>query len=224
MIRKFFAVPALAALTLGSLAIFGAGSAQAAAPVTFKGSISCSLEGTVTFTPALSNSQTTAATSATFKGTNSDCKGVKGTSLTQGGETLTGSTDTLTFTLPASTSGSCASLAAGTVPAAAAVVKWTGTSPIKLSKLTLPAGTINLTTGVIEYLKGKSAGSFRGTAQLALEAADISEPNGTSLPYSASNAATACAGPGISDIEFVQPNPEPKPFSEDDNLEVGKAY
>ena len=214
------------ALPIGLLAIIGAGSAQAASAVTFKGSISCSLTGTVTFSPELSNSNTTQATTATFKGKNKDCSGVDGTKLTQKGETLTKSKESFSFTLPANANGSCAGLVSGVAPAiSSSTIKWKGTSAITPSTVSFPAGTINPSTGVIIYMGGTSTGSFAGSAQVALQATEISEsPPGGTLPFSAANAATACAGPGIEDLTLAQPNPEPSPFSTNDNLEVGKAY
>jgi hypothetical protein len=224
MIRKFLTGAAIMALPIGFFATLGAGSAQAASPVTFKGSISCSLVGTVTFSPPLSNSNTTKATVATFKGTNNHCKGIKGTSLTQRGETLKSSKDSFSFKFPASTSGSCSPLASGAVPPVTMTVKWVGTSPITSSKLKFPAGTISISNGVIEYLKGKSTGSFAGSAQTAMQATKISLGNGTVEKYSITNAANACTASGIKDLTLSQPNPEPKPFSKNDNLEVGKAF
>jgi hypothetical protein len=224
MLRKIFTAAALSALPIGFFATLGAEPVQAASPVTFTGSISCSLVGTATFKPPLSNSQTSKSTTATFKGTNNHCKGVDGTKLTQGGETLKASKDSFSFTIPASAGGSCSSLASGTVPATTLAVTWTGTSPITASKVAFPAGTISITNGVIEYMKGKSTGSFAGTGRMALQATKISEPNGTTVAFSVSAAAAACAGPGISDLTLAQPNPEPKPFSKNDNLEVGKAF
>jgi hypothetical protein len=224
VIRKLFIAAALSALPAGFFAILGAGSAQAASPVTFKGSISCSLTGTATFKPPLSNSQTSKSTKVTFKGTNNHCKGVKGTKLTQHGETLKSSKDSFSATLPANSGGSCADLASGTVPATTMRVKWIGTSPITSTKIAFPAGTLSISNGLIEYLNGKSTGSFAGTGQTAVQATKISEPNGKTLSYSAANAEAACAGPGISDLTLSQPNPEPAPFSKNDNLEVGRAY
>jgi hypothetical protein len=222
--KKFFAGAALAALPLGLIVTLGAASAQAAAPVTFTGSISCSLVGTITFTPPLSNTQTSKPTTATFKGKNNHCKGTHGTSLTQKGETLKSSTDSYSFTLPANTSGSCAPLATGTLPATTMAVTWIGTSPITGSKLTFKPGTFNPNTGLAEYLTGTSAGSFAGSARTALQASTISEGNGTTVPYSLANVEAACAGSGVKDLTFIQPKPEPPPFSTNDNLEVGKAY
>jgi hypothetical protein len=224
MIRKFLTVLAISALPIGFLATLGAGPAQAAAPVVFKGSISCSLTGTITFKPPLATANTTMPTTATFTGTNNHCKGVKKTSLKQGGETLKASKDNFSFTIPASTNGSCSSLATGTVPAITTAVKWIGTSPIAPTKIAYPAGTISVTNGVIEYLKGVSTGSFAGSAQVALQATKISEGNGTVVAFSVTNALTACGASGIADLTLAQPKPEPKPFSKNDNMEVGKAF
>jgi hypothetical protein len=224
MIRKFITSAALIALPIGFFATLGAGSAQAASPVTFKGSISCGLTGTITFTPPLSNSQTTATTTAKFKGTNKPCKGINGTKLTQGGETLKSSKDSFSFTFPASSSGSCSVLASGAVPPISLAITWVGTSPITATKVVFPAGTISISNGVIEYLKGKSTGSFAGSGRMALQAGTIKEGNGTVVPFSITNAANACAGSGIAALTLVQPNPPPKPFTKNDNLEVGKAF
>lgn len=222
--RKFLAAAALATLPLALVVTAGAASAQAAAPVTFTGSISCSLTGTITFTPPLSDSQTTQPTKATFTGTNTHCTGIDGTKLTQKGETLKGSKDSFSVTIPANSSGSCAGLATGTLPGTTIAVTWTGTSPITGSKLTFKSGTLNPETGLIEYLKGTSSGSFAGTARTALQATKISEGNGTTVAYSIANVEAACAGSGVKDLTLSQPNPEPKPFSKNDNLEVGKAF
>jgi hypothetical protein len=224
MIRKFITSAALIALPIGFFATLGAGPAQAASPVTFKGSISCGLTGTITFTPPLANTQTTATTTAKFKGTNKPCKGIDGTKLTQGGETLKSSKDSFSFTVPASTSGSCSALASGAVPPISLAITWVGTSPITATKVVFPAGTISISNGVIEYLKGKSTGSFAGSGQMALQASTIKEGNGTVVPFSVTNAANACAGSGIAALTLVQPNPPPKPFTKNDNLEVGKAF
>jgi hypothetical protein len=224
MIRKFLTGAAIIALPFGFFATVGAGSAQAASPVTFKGSISCSLTGTITFKPPLATANTTKATTATFKGKNNHCKGVDGTKLTQGGETLKSSKDAFSFTIPASSNGSCSSLATGTVPAVTTTVKWIGTSPITSSKIAFPAGTLSATNGVIEYLKGKSTGSFKGSAQTALQATKISEGNGTVEAFSVANALAACGASGIADLTLAQPKPETKPFSKNDNMEVGKAF
>lgn len=222
--KKLCTAAALAALPLGLVLTLGAATAQAAAPVTFTGSISCSLTGTVTFSPPLTLSQTSKPTKVTFKGKNDHCVGTHGTSLKQKGETLTGSKDSFTSTIPANSSGSCGALAGGTLPAATFAVTWTGTSPITPSKLVFKSGTLNLSSGLIEYLNGTSTGSFAGSAQTALQATKISEGNGTTVAYSESNAVAACEGSGIKDLTLAQPNPEPSPFSKNDNLEVGKAY
>jgi hypothetical protein len=224
MVRKFLTGAAIMALPLGLFATLGVSSAQAASPVTFKGSISCSLTGTITFKPPLANSNTTKPTTATFKGKNNHCKGIKGTKLTQKGETLKSSKDAFSFSIPANSGGSCSSLATGTVPAIKTTVKWIGTSPITPSKISFPAGTINVSTGVITYLKGKATGSFAGSAQTALQATKISLGNGKVEPFTVSNALAACGASGIADLTLSQPNPEPPPFSKNDNMEVGKAF
>jgi hypothetical protein len=224
MVRKFLTGAAIMALPLGFFATLGMGSAQAASPVTFKGSISCGLTGTITFKPPLSNSNTTKPTTATFKGKNNHCKGIKGTSLTQGGETLKSSKDSFSFSIPANSGGSCSSLASGTVPPVTTTVKWIGTSPITSTKIKFPAGTINVSTGVITYLKGKSTGSFAGSAQTALQATKITLGNGTVETFSVANALAACGASGIAGLTLSQPNPETKPFSKNDNMEIGKAF
>jgi len=205
----------------------------AAAPVTFKGSISCSLTGTVTFKPELTLKVPGPAITATFKGKNTHCTGVTyhgiKTSLTQGGETLTGSTENFTFKIAASTKSTCAGLNGAAPPITGAVVDWTGTSPITPTKLTFKKGTINA-AGLITYTVGTSTGSFPGTAKIQLQASTISEsPPYTSgwvggiHPYSPANAAIACKGPGISDITFVQPKPSTT-FPLNDNEEIGAAF
>jgi len=208
--------------TLGVFAATG-GLASASSPVTFKGSISCSLTGTATFAPPLKNSSTV-ATTATFKGKNVDCKGIDGTKLTQGGETLKSSTENFTFKIAANKKGSCDGLATGVSPAiTGAVVDWVGTSPITPSKLNFKVGTIT-TAGLITYGNGTSTGSFAGTAKVQLQASEISEPGTTTLtPYSAANAAKACAGKGIADITFKQPKPS-KTYPLNDNEEIGAAF
>jgi hypothetical protein len=219
------AAAALLVLPVGLLVTMGATAAQAGGAVTFKGNISCSLVGTVTFKPELSFSQKTKPTVTTFKGTNSDCTGVDGTKLTQGGETLTGSTENFTFTTKANKKGSCYGLVGPAPAIPKATVDWTGTSPIASTTLKLAAGNKISSKGLIEYLKGKATGSFAGTARVALQATSISEsPPGGTLPYSTANAAAACKGPGIADLGLSQPNPEPKPFSTNDNLEIGPAF
>lgn len=224
MIRKILTGAASIAVPLAFFATLGAGPAQAASPVTFKGSISCGLTGTITFKPPLSNSQTTAVTKGTFKGTNKPCKGVSGTKLTQHGVTLKGSKDSFSFSFPASTSGSCSALASGAVPAVNLAIKWAGTAPITPTKVAFPAGTISISNGVIVYMNGKSTGSFAGSGRMALQASKIKEGNGTVVPFSVTNAANACAGSGIAALKLVQPSPPPPPFTKNDNLEVGKAF
>jgi hypothetical protein len=224
MIRKFFALAVLSALPTGLLVALGAGSAQASTPVTFKGSISCSLVGKIAFKPPLSFAQKTLSTTATFHGVNNHCIGINGTPLTQGGETLTGSKDHFAFTIPVNSGGSCSALASGVAPPITMRVAWTGTSAITPSKLAFSSGTLSASNGLLEYLSGTSAGSFAGSARMAMQATAIKEGNGTILPYSESNALAACSGTGIAALKLSQPNPEPSPFSKNDNLEVGKAF
>jgi len=218
MLRKLFLGAALAALPIGLLVTIAETSAQAASPVTFKGNISCSLIGTVTFSPPLSNSQTTRATTATFKGTNNLCKGLDGTKLTQGGETLKSSKESFKFTIPANAKGSCNGLSSGVAPAiTGAVVDWIGTSPITPTGLSFPAGTIKPVPAPhasIEYLNGTSTGSFAGTAQVDLE---------TSLTDAAilKDCKTTA---GLKSLKLIQPKPEPKPFGVNDNLEIGPLF
>lgn len=223
MARKLFTLAALATVPVGVLVALGTGPVQAAAPVVFKGNISCSVVGTATFKPELSNKQTKAPTTGTFKGTNNDCKGLDGTKLTQGGETLTGSTDSFSVTLPANSSGSCADLETGTAPAITVTVDWTGSSPIAPSTLAFSAGTAS-TSGMLEYTKGKSTGSFAGTAMVILQIKSISLSGGGTLPWSVANFEKACAGKGIADFKFIEPKKPPKPFGPKDNLLVGPKF
>jgi hypothetical protein len=225
MIRKPLLAAALVAMPMALLAGLSAGAAQAAAPVTFKGSISCSLTGTAIFTPPLTLANKTVPTKVTFTGKNDHCRGIHGTKLTQGHETLKASKEKFSYTIPANPNGACAALASGTLPPiTGAVVTWIGTSPITPTKLNLSSGTVNPNTGVFEYLNGVSTGSFAGSARVALQATQISEPGGVVVPYSAANALAACQGKGISDLTLSQPNPEPPPFATNDNLEIGQAF
>jgi hypothetical protein len=210
--------------TMGVFAATGGlASAASPPPVTFKGSISCSLTGTVTFsTPLTLKSQ--AAIKATFKGKNVDCTGVGHTSLTQDKETLKSSTENFSFTIPANKKGGCDGLATGVSPAiTGAVVDWIGTSPITPTGLKFSAGTIT-TAGLITYGSGTSTGSFAGTAKVQLQSSELSQVGTTALlPYTEANALKLCDGKGIADITFVQPKPS-KTYPKNDNEEIGVAF
>lgn len=212
-------------IPITTIGVFAAGGmASAASPVTFKGNISCSLTGTVTFSTPLKLGVSQPAIRATFKGKNVDCTGIKGTKLTQGGETLKSSTEDFTFTIAANKAGGCDGLATMTSPPiTGATVNWVGTSPITATKLSFKAGTIT-SAGLITYGSGTATGSFAGTAKVQLQSSEISELGTTKLiPYTAANAAAACKKPGISDITFVQPKPS-STYPKNDNEEIGPLF
>ncbi len=183
-----------------------------AGPVTFVGNISCSLTGTMTFTPPIPSSGTTGVK---FKGKNNHCKGVGSppASLTQGGETLKKSTDTFSTTLPAP--NTCTALSSEIAPSITMTIQWIGTSPIAPTVITFPPGTVVVGTHInIIYAipnDGVAAGSFPGTAELDLQTA-----------LTTAQLLTDCSRPhGIKTLKFVQPNPETPPISVNDNLEIG---
>lgn len=218
---------------VGTFVAVGGAASASTTPVTFKGSISCSLTGTATFKPGLTLTKATTATSstATFKGKNVNCKGItyKGvkTSLTQGNppETLKSSTENFTFKIAIAVGSSgCAGLASGAAPAiTGAVVTWIGTSPITPTKMNFKAGTIT-TAGLITYTLGTvTSGSFPGTAKVQLQASMVSSSLGNK-PYTIANALAACKAPGgLTDMVFVQPKPSTT-FPLNDNEEIGAAF
>lgn len=215
--RRLLLIGMVIALPIALLTTIGAGAAWApTSSVRFVGNLSCNLQGTITITPAATNTNTGPWTVA-FNGTNNACVGLPytttsgttaHTSLTQGGETLTGSTES--FSVVVTGTGAvgtlCHLLEFGGVIARpiSFTINWTGTSPITATHVSYPNGGNIMPPGIIDLLNGTTTGSFTGTADIA-------------LGYNLAHVFAACASvAGLSTL--------PVNHLGGDNLMVGPAF
>lgn len=158
MIRKYVLAVLLLALPIGT--VVASGSAANAAPrphkaVTFTGTVSCSLTGKITATPALTFTAQTITIKLT--GTAKKCKG----NTSQGGVTLT--TGAISGKVVAQNT-SCTSLLTG-VPNPKGTIKWKGTGgTVTPTKFTLSNGAASFSgsTTTITFTSTQT-GSFAGT-------------------------------------------------------------
>jgi hypothetical protein len=220
MSRKLFLAALAIALPVALLATIGSGAASGqsvrpATPVTFVGNISCNLQGTITITPAATNTNP-GPWVVKFTGKNNKCVGLPYTNtagttvttpLTQSGEKLKSSTETFTFTVTGTGAlGTlCHDLELGgpiATPITVAI-NWLGTSPITGTQVSYPNGG-TIYPGLIALLNGTTGGSFAGTADIL-------------LGYNLANVFTACASTaGLSTL--------PVNHLGGDNLMVGPAF
>ena len=220
MSRKLFLSALAIALPVALLATIGSGvasgqSIKPTTPVTFVGNISCNLQGTLTITPAATNTNTGPWTVA-FTGKNNMCVGLPytnstGTTVTtpliQGGEKLKKSTENFTFTVTGTGAvGTLCHDLEGGGPIATPInfgINWIGTSPITGTQVSYPNGG-TIVPGLIELLNGTTGGSFAGTADIL-------------LGYNLAHVFTACASVGgLSTL--------PLNHLGGDNLMVGPAF
>jgi hypothetical protein len=144
---KAVSVGIILPLALGLIATLGTGAAFAkgkggggGGPVTFTGSTTCSVNGKVTFSPALKTGST-GTSSATVTASLTGC-----TNATQGGVTLT--TGHLQGLSGSVSPNGCTAVASGPIPPlSGGSIKWTPTSMVKPSSGgSFPAGTGSVVT------------------------------------------------------------------------------
>jgi hypothetical protein len=141
----------------------------------FTGSVSCTMNGSVSANPGLTNSGGSPST-VTVSATLSSCAGTNGTSLTQQGVTLVGGTLSGSLTLP---SNSCAALT-GSLPALTINAKWTTSGgAIIPSKVKFSGATTTNTSPVTVTFPNQggttvTSGSFAGSASNAIAILDQS--------------------------------------------------
>jgi hypothetical protein len=170
-------------LTIGAANGVGSGASQsftltvnASTPTGFTGKLTCSIKGSVQFSPKLT---ATSASTITFKFKATHCAGLNGTSLTQGSPSAKLTGGTATFVLPPASSYNCSTVESdlSTPPALNFTLNWKGkpsSVSIPSSLVDLPAGTLQNTATDFElvYSGGTvSSGSFSngGAGQAALQ-------------------------------------------------------
>jgi hypothetical protein len=145
VIRKYVLALSLIALPLGTVVASGAAANASVRPhasVTFTGSISCALSGTIKAKPALTNTASTSTIAITLGGTLSKCTG----KTTQGGLTIASGTVKSTATLPKGTT--CTGLLTDT-PNPAGTITWKATKKggeITATAFKLSKGTVSSTS------------------------------------------------------------------------------
>jgi hypothetical protein len=215
MIRKLVLAALAVTLPVAILTTVGSGVAAAAfPPVMFNGNISCNLSGTMTISPAATNTSTGPYT-VSFVGKNNNCIGLYGTSLTVSiastGQTVTlkKSTDKFSFVVPAGSGapgGLCNTLlGGGTTPAINPFpINWIGSGGTIVPTTTkFPLGG-NVVPGIMTWANGTNlTGSFPGTTDMY-------------LGYNLATAIAGCTGPGITTLAMNDAG--------GDNLMVGTTF
>ena len=157
MFRKIGIATGAVTLSVGAVALTATGASAAPKPVTFKGSISCALAGTVTATPPVTNTAQTVK--FTIKGTVSGCKG----KTSQGGAKITGGT----ISGSAKTTNETCSAVVGSPPEFAGSVAWKttgGTATPTAYKLS--GGSATSTSPLTITYTSTQTGSFAGKGSL----------------------------------------------------------
>lgn len=192
VIRKYVLALSLIALPLGTVVASGAAASASVRPhasVTFTGSISCALSGTIKAKPALTNTASTSTIAITLGGTLSKCTG----KTTQGGLTIASGTVKSTATLPKGTT--CTGLLTDT-PNPAGTITWKATKKggkITATDFTLSAGSVTSTSPITLTFTSTQTGSFAGTGGTT---AVIKQSIGTLL--------TECGGKGVSSLTLTK--------------------
>jgi len=190
VIRKYLLALCLIALPLGTVVATGTAANASVRPhssVTFTGSISCALSGSIKAKPPLTNTASTSTIAISLNGKLSKCTG----NTTQGGLTIASGAVKSTATLPKGTT--CTGLLTDT-PNPAGTIKWKATTKgsITATAFSLSDGSVTSTSPITLTYTSTQTGSFAGTGGTT---AVIKQSIGTLL--------TECGGKGVSSLTLT---------------------
>lgn len=164
-LRSMMLAGAALALPAGFVIAGSVPSGAATTPVTFAGTLSGNLSGSITITPGLTLSPSTTTVKFTTHFTDSNLVASKG--LTQKGVTITGAKGSSVVTAPAGTS--CVTLQSSGLPSGTITTKYTSTGVTTAAATHFKPGMTTVSTGppITATLGGTgttTTGSFRNGA------------------------------------------------------------
>jgi hypothetical protein len=185
MLRKYLIATGAVSLSLGAVALTATGaSAATGKAVTFTGSISCNLVGTITATPPVSN--TAQNVKFTLQGRASSCKG----KTSERGVKITGGKITGT----AKTTGETCSTVLSSPPKFAGSIVWTTTGgKATPTAYKLSAGAVTSESPLTVKYTAKQTGSFAGKGSLTAV-----------IKQSSSSLLSECEGTGVKTLTLTK--------------------